>query len=470
MQNLHQNIITKRVPEDGVFIGDCPNEILSSIFLNVPYGTKLVNIARVHERFKAEALPILYRSIQLRADQMSDNHYFAKGRHDLPAGLVSDPEGLNLRSFPSFCTHVQKLSLKVRKTNWYTNPSGHRKLLELLPRIKELTLNPPPWKYDDPVSDQLRTMRLNLPSGFADFRPPKLWPAYFDLNEYLSKPSLRNVQFDNFEEDRQNYKVVHTGNSNSSTIEDLRFINWHRDDVRVLGLVLPSIRRLKHFVIDVHGKWEGSVAQQMQGLAPHDYGDLLQLHNASLEQVIIAYCNDAYLDLNGQNFPRRESPVMGSLSGYPQLKRLAIPEKFLVTRQDVSIHQLLPPNLEELQIQTSGIQGSLRDGYDNDPDDIPYYHSWIETLAQHKNEFVPRLERVVWWFQMLPSGLVNDNSYLYTLNAARASEELHKDPACADFLERVVELGEMFQKVNVTFEVVLTRNFKRTQFAKYLYL
>ena len=470
MQKSHNNRITKRVPKNGVFIGDCPNEILRSIFLNVPYGTKLVNIARVHERFKAEALPILYNSIQLRANQTSDNQYFSKGRRDLPAGLVSDPEGLTLRSFPSFCTHVQKLSLKVRKANWYTNARGHRKLLELLPMVKELTLYPPPWKYDFPVSDQLTTMRLNLPTGFAYFRPSKGWPAYLDLNEYLSKPSLRNIQFDNLEEDRQNFKVVHTGNSESSTIEDLRFINWHRDDVRVLELVLPSIRHLKHFVIDINGKWGDNTDRLVQGLAPHDYGGLLRLHNASLEQIVIAYCNDLYLDLDGQNFPSRESPVMGSLSGYPQLKRLAIPEKFLVTSQDVSIHHLLPPNLEKLQIQTTGVQDYVWNGEDHVPVDLPYYRSWIETLAQHKNEFVPRLECVVWWFQMLPSGLVNDNSYLYTLNAARASEELHKDPVSVDFLERVVELGEMFQKVNVTFEVVLTRSFKRTQFAKYLYL
>ena len=40
---------------------------------------------------------------------------------------------------------------------------------------------------------------------------------------------------------------------------------------------------------------------------------------------------------------------MGSLSSYPRLKRLAIPEHFLITGEDLFMAQLLPPNLEELQ-------------------------------------------------------------------------------------------------------------------------
>lgn len=71
---------------------------------------------------------------------------------------------------------------------------------------------------------------------------------------------------------------------------------------------------------------------------------------------------------------------------------------------------------------------------------------------------------------MLAGSLVKNNSCLYTLHATRASKELHKDPISADFSERAVELVGMLQKVNVRFEVVLTHNFKRPQFTKYVYL
>ena len=468
MQNLPINIITKEVPKEGVFIGDCPDEILRIIFLNVPYGTSLVDIAIVHERFKRVALPELYRSIRLRANQTSHIHYSFKRRHELPASLVSDPKGLPLRSFSRACLHVRKLSLKVMNMNWYTNAKGHQKLLELLPRIKELTLDPPPRRYDFPVSDQLTTMKLNLPDSFALFRNPKIWPAYFDLKEYLSKPSLRNLQF-NSEHDRLHYKTIHTGNTRSSTIVDLRFINWLPEDVHVLSTILPSIKSLKHFVIDVDGRWGDFPpplwGRPMQILTPHDYGQLLQLHNASLEQIVIAYRSGVYL--NGQD-PRRASPAMGSLFSYPRLKRLAVPEHFLVTDKDFWYHKLLPPNLEELQVQITGAQDLHRD--DDVTDEMKYYRFKIEFLAEHKNEFVPRLERVVLWVQTLPGGLFNDDTYVYTLNDIRDSEYPYKHEFSACFKGHMVEIAEAFQKVNVRFEVVLTRHFKRTPFAEYLYL
>ena len=471
MQNFPISIITKEVPKDGVFIGDCPDEILRIIFLNAPYGTSLVDIAIVHERFKRVALPELYKSIRLRANYTSDIHYSSTRWHELPACLVSDPKGLLLWNFSRACPHVQKLSLKVMDTKWYTNATGHQRLLEFLPGIKELTLDPPPRKYDFPVSDQLTTMRLNLRDSFALFQNPKIWPAYFDLKEFLSKPSLRKLQFD-CENYRLHYKTIHTGNTRSSTIVDLRLINWHPEDVHVLSTVLPSIKSLKHFVIDVDGQWMDLPSslwrRPMQILTPHDYGQLLQLHNASLEQIVIAYRSDVYT--NGQD-PRRASPAMGSLFSYSRLKRLAVPEHFIGTGKDFRFHRLLPPNLEELQVQITGV----RDWHENDDDDdvreeMKYYRFRIEALAEYKNKFVPRLERVVLWIQMLEGHSFFDNNYVYTLNDIRGSEHLYKHQFSRDFEGHMVEIAEAFQKVNVRFEVVLARHFKRTPFAEYLYL
>ena len=461
----------KEVPKDGVFIGNCPNEILGTIFLNVPYGTSLVDIAIVHERFTRVALPMLYNSIRLRADKTTDNHYSSKRRHELPARLVSDPKGKALKSFPSFCTHVKKLSLEVLSTNWYTHPGGHRKLLELLPRIKELTLDPPPRKYGFPMSDQLTTMRLNLPYEFALFRNPKIWPAYLDLEEYLSKPSLQRLQFDS-EYDRFHYKIIHTGNTKNSNVMDLRLINWLPEDVHVLSTVLGSIKRLKNFVIHVDGHWRGPPPrywhQAMKILKPQDYSALLELHNKSLEQIIIAYRHDAYIGVSGLDFPDGALPVMGSLSTYPSLKRLAIPEHFLITGEDLSMNKILPPNLEELQIQVTGVRG-----WDNDDDvadELPYYEYRIEAISRYKNDFLPRLERVVLWIQTAPVGSFLDDTYVYTLDAIRDPEHPYNHKFYKLFKEHMVEVAEMLDEVNVRFEVVLTHDFKRTPFAEYLYL
>ena len=465
MQNLPISIImNKEVSKDGVFIGDCPNEILSTILLNLPHGTSLVEISLVHERFRRVALPMLYNSIRLRADQTTDYDYSSKRMHELPAGLVFDPKGEPSKSFPTLCIHVKKLSLKVLDTNWYTHAGGHRKLLELLPRVKELTLDPPPRIYGFPMSDQLTTMRLNLPFEFARFRNPKVWPAYLDLEEYLSKPSLRGLQF-NSEYDRLHYKIVHTGNTRNSNVTDLRLMNWLPEDVHVLSTVLRSIKRLENFVIDVDGLWSGPrpryYDQRMKILKPHDYSPLLQLHDASLEQVIITYRRSTYFDASSISLPNRALPVMGSLSSYPKLKRLAIPEHFLITGEDIFMYEILPPNLEELQIQVTGVRDWDIGG--DGADELPYYGFRMEAIALDKNESLPRLKRVVLWIQ-------TDDTYVYTLDAIRDPGYPYKHGFSGAFKQHMVEISDRLHEVNVKFEVVLTCKFKKTPFAEYLYL
>ena len=472
MQNLPINIITKEVPNDGKFIGDLPYELLREICKYLPYGEDLVGIATIHSRFKAVVMPMLYKSIRLRACQATDNDYLSKGRHELPACLVSDPKGQSLMSFPSFCPHVQKLSLKVMSTNWYTNAKGHRQLLNWLPRIRDLSLDPPPRKYEFPVSNRLTTMRMTLPYEFARFRNPHLWPAYLDLKEYLSKPSLRNIQIEN-QHDRFYYKTIHTGNTRSSTIVDVRLINWHPEDVHVLETVLPSIIRLKSFMIDVDGQWRGPPpppsVYPREILAPRDYGRLLQLHKESLEYMMVGYCHHVYINFDGRDLAPYKAPqVMGSLSSYCRLKRLAIPEHFLVTGGDQYMGHLLPPNLEELQIQISGAQDWHRD--DRQREDIPSYHVTTYSMALTKNEYLPRLERVVLWIQTVRSPLFSDDTYVYTLNPLQASRDPHKNDFYNPFREHMTDIAELFDEANVKFEVVLARNFKETPFAEYLYL
>ena len=101
----------------------------------------------------------------------------------------------------------------------------------------------------------------------------------------------------------------------SSAVTDLRFTDWHPQDVSLLASVLPSIRHWKHFMIDVRGRWMyHPVTVPMYELPPHDHGLLLQPHNASLEELVIAYSNEAYSDL--MHFPPKASPVMGTLTNY----------------------------------------------------------------------------------------------------------------------------------------------------------
>ena len=81
-----------------------------------------------------------------------------------------------------------------------------------------------------------------------------------------------------------------------------------------------------------------------RAIAPETIGQLIIPHASTLVQLEIAASDAA-------GFP--STSFIGSLAGYPNLKRLAIPEPFLVAVEDEAstFLDVLPPNLEELQLQ-----------------------------------------------------------------------------------------------------------------------
>lgn len=96
---------------------------------------------------------------------------------------------------------------------------------------------------------------------------------------------------------------------------------------------------------------------------------------------------------NAAEFPRIS--LIGSLAGYPNLKRLGIPEPFLVKVEDETstLLDVLPPNIEELQLQFPML---FMQGKDK------YRATRIKRLGQIaavKNVRFPSLRRVIWWSQ-----------------------------------------------------------------------
>ena len=467
-------MINKCEPKEGIFIGNVANEVLDIIISKLPQTSDLFTIALVCQHFRTSVLPLLYKSLRLRAEWIADDDYYYIERDELPIGLVSETIGRSLNRHPEMCKHVQNVSLRVSNKSWYENVGGHQRLLILLPSLKQLTLDPPPKEYNFQMNDRLTTMRLSFFYDKGSFWAParRIDADSFNLNEYLSIPTLRKVQFGHVER-RFYHKTIHTGMPSSSAITDLRFTDWHPQDVSLLASVLPSIRHLKHFMIDIRGRWmHYPVTVPMCGLLPHDYGLLLQPHNASLEELVIAYSNGAYNDF--MHFPPKASPVMGTLTNYHSLKRLAIPEPFLVGLPDLSFHSILPPNIQELQIQypvrvlTTSPQMPVSER--------AYYHvSKMETLAKNKEQFVPQLKHVVWWFQGDPgpdyaNGLLpNGRSYSYRLNVMPRSHGPSQGPVHGP-LNIGERLAKDFREVGVKFQWVSEASFRATPFAKYLYV
>lgn len=467
-QDVAQNLKLSKTGRDDVSLDKFPSDLLDKIFSLLPQNSNLCSVACVSERFKALALPYLYRNIRLEAKFMRESHYSSLKTKELPPGLGPESLSLNLEKHPYLCEYVRELSLKVHNVSWYENIGGHQRLMELLPSLQKISLNPPPKEYNSPMSDRLTTMKLDFSYELGRFWAPRrlIDATQFDLNQYLSKPRLKKLQLEHIEQIY--YKPVHTGEPGSSAITDLRFIDWDPGKVGILSSVLPSIQHLTHFVLEANGYWQGGSAH---GLAPYDYGLLLQPHSASLEELIIAYSDEAYND--GDSFPAKPTPTMGTLTGYHHLKRLAIPEPFLAGLNDPSFHKLLPSRLEELQIQyPMGVWKPVMDRQGDAGTQPPYRLMRMEKLAKNKEMLVPRLKYVVWWFQQTSRQVSIgdpppfDHRCPSRTNATRMSDDPRKGPVYGP-PEDMDKLAEDFEKVGVKFEWVSMPCLMDTPFGEY---
>lgn len=128
-----------------------------------------------------------------------------------------------------------------------------------------------------------------------------------------------------------------------------------------------------------------------------------------------------------------------SLLKFVALKRLAIPEHFLIpsSGQRSTLHDLLPPSLHELQLQHY-----LKDiKVDHD---LPRRLKLYTSLAENKGTSLPALKRLVCWYQQ----------YTETLRCPDAVLA----PAVAE------NLADRFRKVGVRFQWGKTSMFLATPF------
>lgn len=188
-----------------------------------------------------------------------------------------------------------------------------------------------------------------------------------------------------------------------------------------------SIKCLKSLVIDHywrigrHGPEEPSLSGIDQVLKPHQ---------ESLEELMIAASCGATMNTT--------RPI-DHLLNYTALKRLAIPEHFLIpsSGQRNSLHDILPPSLCGLQLQHYMKDVKV-------DHDLPRRLKLYTGLAENKRTSLPALKRLVCWYQQ------------YT-------EDLH----CPDavLVPGIAEnLAHRFNKVGVRFQRSKTSMFLATPF------
>lgn len=439
-----------------------PNELLTQILSNIPRQSDLAKIALLSKHFKALVEPFLYRhinlDIQFSARELNNTRLVNRFSYTtIPSFVRFDRLIDSLSVDQNLGKLVHTLSLRVHRRLWYDTFDAHSRLLERLPRLRSLSLSPPPRYPSIPCNEWgLESLRLDF-NHVTDHYGHEMRNEWMYIGipleiiaRYLWLPRVRKVQVENVMFTPLFDKTRHLP-LGSSSVEDFRFLNcWNVKSNRVLAAFLRSIKRLKCFVIEFP-----ALSRRSVDIPPHSdaFGLALSAHQETIEELVIATSWD--------------SPVIGwTLGPFTQwisLKRLAVPRHLILGTFPTTpnLHDILPPLLEEFQIQHPT-------GYNNgclpqvayrrvDVSSLPVMdkirvdaaHANDVTvmirLAENKVSCVPRLKRVIWWYQTFTCSSSQDPEY-----------------------PSLIEVSWAFEKTGVEFDRVIGPFFKNTPFGKQL--
>lgn len=389
-------------------VGSLPIELIDNILSYLPLKADLKRCASVSKRFRPVAERYLYYSIYL---------VLRRPKGDPRNG--TDILLRTLRENPRLIPLVKKLQLEVLDYLWYGLPiqSGGELycLIQMLSSLQDLSLNPP-IPYNSrvkvlPISPVLSSMRLDLLYNESAFWQSSRSPNKIDLTEYLCLARLRKLQISHVSFTPRihahNFAPNTVGSRHgTSRLEELRFIDCCPSTLGILPGLLRSIRQLRRFVLETNFPWQVRLAVlKRQGtldhqISPSAFGQALHPHCKTLEELFVAFSDGASFLL--------DSGVQ-DLKDYTRLKRLAIPEPFLLPHSaSQTFHQLLPDQLEELQIQYP--MGFTDKHPDRDLPGPQFRLSRIKALAKYRIDHLPNLNHIVWWYQQCGSCAVGDDN------------------------------------------------------------
>ena len=364
MEDLH--------PGTDLSLTDLPIDILRIIFEFLTPARNLANTMLVCCLFRDMIEPLLYRaiSLQLRLPSNTGN------------GLDADGSLLRtLSSRPQLGHHVIVLSLTELYDTESVDFSRQPKLLSLLPHLRELSLNPPSPRLNLTGHLFLRYLRLDL--GEDRIYPDSEQPVeIIAQNSWTPTLSTLQIEWLTLEGNWSHYFPSKT--YRTSSILDLRIHLFFQEDrsVNILPDILSSIKSLKKFTLDSED--QGFISHAMRdGLSLDELCLALFPHADTLEDMVIAASDGCFLC---RTFPRCV------LMDFSALRRLGIPENFLEYRGGSRAELLLPPKLEELQLQHQLF-------FNRSEDWSPHYER-LSVIAEMKRKSLLALKLVVWWTQM----------------------------------------------------------------------
>ena len=420
-----------------------PNELLMQILSHIRGQSHLAKIARISKQFKALVELLLYRHISLditySAKDLRNTRIVNPYTHTtIPSFMRFDRLIDTFSVHPNLAKQVDTLSLRVHRRLWYKLFATDSRLLKLLPDLRTLSLSPPPFHSVIPYNNwALTSLRLDFSHVTDHYDERSDWlQAGIPLQmiaRYLSLPKLRKVQVEKILFTSYFDETSHL--LSGSPVEDLRFLKCCkcRGDERVVAAFLRSIKCLKRFVFEVSART--TVPDPSTGV----FGLALSEHQETIEEL-------AFATSEGAPVIRW---VLGPFTQWSGLKRLAVPSYTILGRSSnsVNLHEILPPLLEELQIEHLT-------GYSNQtwPQVAEKDLEDMQRLADNKNLCVPQLSHVVWWYQK-PTDSPTDH------------------PACPirSYLDGLIKIFFAFDEVGVKFVWVTEAFFKDTPVGKRLY-
>ena len=445
-----KNAIGETLEPPGVTgMTDLPEELLVHIVSFLPWnGNQLAPLCRVSRLFQRVVEPYLYSMISLTIDCYEKIPDSGPLRDEGGSSSLSQFSRLlnTLSKYPSLRTHPRILWLKVGHCDgiwkghagYYPSLSLQILLLELLPSLEDLCLNPPPVFSEFPNMHSLSSLHLDFEAIY--FTPNEIdiddleWDTqsakYKTLKSCLIIPTLQTLKIVGLHPHSNDIPLVAFPQFGfrSSHIRDLQIVRCGALTSDVLVDILVSVCALKRFVLEC--SWQFGFQDGDAESSYNTLGQALEPHRVHLEEVIIAGSDCAQFE---------DTQPIGSLAGYFALKRLAIPVHLLAGYDGTSIQRAiedLPQQLEELQLQYC-TKDSTEMSFDMH---MRVMLHW--SLAARKANFLPALKREIWWYQQPPEV---------------ATERLY----CSGDLEALISL---FQRIGGEFQMGSSAKFQPTPF------
>lgn len=351
-----------------------PNELLLKIFSHVPYNFLRASVTRVCQHFKVLIDKIEMKSLELKVTFPEQEIFKRK-----PNGRNMHPMSKLLRMFmvqqfkevswlppsydrfrrffghlakhPKRLKEIRSISVTVEDISWYLWYFQQKGLLDSLPYLEHLTLSPPPLfsrRFPTPISNNgrraLRSLRLDFSyltsQGYRG-------DAYYGIRNVISH-HLYWLELHKLRIDGLDWVDGHLLRDEKTSIRDLWCVGSRNcEAVGTAVELMRSSTGLVRFIFETNDSYVPTCAFPRPfppPLSPFSlYESGLSWHKCTLRQLVFASSGVGIIP---------KVWTLGPLDTFCQIKKLAAP--FFMLPKPIlhkSCYELLPPNLEDLQIE-----------------------------------------------------------------------------------------------------------------------